>query len=103
MIDCILEFEHLYRKMTEYELELLDVILTLKLLNGICITDEERKLALTVCRDLNFGKRKAALKHLLFSSQNTQVNQQQKKQKTTTATTKKLTNEDGKFKKALEK
>lgn len=30
MIDCILEFEHLYRKMTEYELELLDVILTLK-------------------------------------------------------------------------
>ena len=100
MIDCILEFEHLYRKMTEYELELLDVILTLKLLNGICITDEERKLALTVCSHLNFGKRKSALKSLLFSSQNTQVNQlQKKKQKTTTATTKKLTNEDGKFKK----
>ena len=81
MIDCILEFEHLYRKITEYELELLDVILTLKLLNGICITDEERKLALTVCSHLNFGKRKSALKSLLFSSQNTQVNQPQKKTK----------------------
>ena len=51
-----------------------DAVLTFKLLVGACMTDDEAKVALTVCIDLNFEKMKSALK-LFFSSQNTQVNQ----------------------------
>ena len=60
----ILEYEHLYHKMMEHEMKLPDAVLTFKLLDGANITDDERKLALTVCNDLNFDRMKSALKRL---------------------------------------
>ena len=62
MTDYILEFEHLYRKMMEYNVKLHYVVLIFKLLDGAYMTDEERKLALTVCNDLNLDRTKSALK-----------------------------------------
>ena len=64
MTDYILEYEHLYHKMMEHEMKLPDAVLTFKLLDGANITDDERKLALTVCNDLNFDRMKSALKRL---------------------------------------
>ena len=66
MTDYILEFEHLYCKMMEYEMKLPDAVLTFNLLDGANITDDERKLALTVCSItvLNFDRLKSALKRL---------------------------------------
>ena len=56
MTDYILEFENLYRRMMEYEMKLPDAVLPFKLLDAANITDDERKLALTVCNDLNFDR-----------------------------------------------
>ena len=59
----------------EYELKLLDAVSTFKLLDGVDITDNERKLALTVCSVLNFDRMKSELKGLfLKSSLNPNVN-----------------------------
>lgn len=66
----ILKFEHLYGKMMEHEMKQQDSGLTFKLLHGACISDDDRKLE----------KMKQALKRLLLSSQNTQINQQNIKQ-----------------------
>ena len=68
MTDYILEFEHLYRKVIEYEMKLPDAVLTFKLLDGANITDNKRKLVLTVCSDLNFDRMKSALKRLFLKS-----------------------------------
>ena len=38
------------------------------MLDGANITDDERKLALTVCNDKNFGRMKSALKRLFSKS-----------------------------------
>ena len=39
-------------------MKLPDAILTFELLDGACITDDHRKLALTVCINLKFEKMK---------------------------------------------
>ena len=68
MTDYILEFEHLYSKMMEYEMKLPDAVLTFKLLDRAKITDDERKLALTVCSDLNVDRMKSPLKNNYFQN-----------------------------------
>ena len=67
MTDYILEFEHLYNKMIEHEMKLPNTVLTFKLLDGAKISDDERKLVLTFCSDLQFEKMKSALK-ILFKT-----------------------------------
>ena len=64
MTDYILEFEHLYNKMIEHEMKLPNTVLTFKLLDGAKISDDERKLVLTFCSDLQFEKMKSASKRL---------------------------------------
>ena len=49
-------------------MKLADAVLTFKLLNGANIIGDERKLALTVCNDLNFDKMKSASKRLFSKS-----------------------------------
>ena len=68
MTDYILVLENLYQKMMQYEMKLPDAVLTFKLLDSADITDDEHKLALTVCIDLNFERMKSALKRLFSKS-----------------------------------
>ena len=51
-----------------YETKLPNAISTFTLLDGVNITDDERKLALTVCSELNFDRRKSSLKRLFSKS-----------------------------------
>ena len=72
MSEYILEYEHLYQKMMQHDMKLPDAILTFKLLDGAQITDDERKLALTISNDLNFERMKSTLKRLFVSHFNKQ-------------------------------
>ena len=72
---------NIFCTMMEYELKLLDAVSTFKLLDGVDITDNERKLALTVCSVLNFDRMKSQLKGLfLKSSLNPNVNVKMKQE-----------------------
>ena len=53
--------------MIEHEMILPDPVLTFKLLDGVSITNDKRKLALTFCVDLKYEKMKSALKRLFAS------------------------------------
>ena len=48
MTDYIIEFEHLYYKMTNHEMPLPNTVLTFKLLDGAKLNEDEGKLALTL-------------------------------------------------------
>ena len=61
------EFERSYKRMIEHEMILPDPVLTFKLLDGVSITNDKRKLALTFCVDLKYEKMKSALKRLFAS------------------------------------
>ena len=65
----VLEYEHLYLKMIEHDMKLLDAILIFKILEGAQVTDDERKLAWTMSSNLNFEGMKLASKHLFESNQ----------------------------------
>ena len=54
--------------MIQHQMKLPNKVLTFKLLDGVNITSEERKLALTLCSDLDFDKIKSALKRLFTTS-----------------------------------
>ena len=74
-LSLVLINRNIFCTMMEYELKLLDAVSTFKLLDGVDITDNERKLALTVCSVLNFDRMKSELKGLfLKSSLNPNVN-----------------------------
>ena len=64
----MIPFGHLYRKLMGYEMKLPNAILTFTLLDGVNITDDERKLALTVCSELKFDRMKSSLKRLFSKS-----------------------------------
>ena len=66
----IIEFKHLNNKMIQHQMKLPNTFLTFKLLDGANIASEERKLALTLCSDLDFDKMKSALKRLFTTSSN---------------------------------
>ena len=68
--EYIIEFEHLNNKMIPNQMKLPNTVLTFKLLDGANITDQERKLALTLCSDLDFDKMKSAFKRLFTTSSN---------------------------------
>ena len=68
--ECIIEFEHLNNKMIPHQMKLPNKVLTFKLLDGENITDQERKLALTLCSDLDFDKMKLALKRIFTTRSN---------------------------------
>ena len=42
MNDYILEYEHLYHRMTEHDMKLPDAVLAFKLLDGASLSQEER-------------------------------------------------------------
>ena len=46
MTDLIIEFEHLFHKMTNHEMPLQNTVLNFKLLDGAKLSEAERKLAL---------------------------------------------------------
>ena len=50
--------------MIEHEMKLPNTVLTFKLFDGAKISDDERKLVLTFCSNIQFEKMKAALKRL---------------------------------------
>ena len=54
MNDYILEYDHLYHRMTEHDMKLPDAVLAFKLLDGASLSQEERQLALAVGNDLKF-------------------------------------------------
>ena len=62
MTDYIIEFEHLYHKMTNHEMPLPKTVLTFKLLDGAKLNEDERKLALALGNNLEFETMKSALK-----------------------------------------
>ena len=56
--------------MIQNQMILPNTVLTFKLFHGPNITSEERKLALTLCSDLDFDKMKSALERLFTTSSN---------------------------------
>ena len=56
--------------MIQHQMKLPNTVLTFKFLDGANITSEERKLALTLCSNLDFDKTKSALKRLFTTSSN---------------------------------
>ena len=54
MTDYIIEFEHLYHKMTNHEIPLPNTVLTFKLLDCAKLNEDERKLALNLGNNLEF-------------------------------------------------
>ena len=76
--DYTIEYEHLYKRMTDFDMKLPDPVLTFKLLDGANLTDDDRKLALALGNDMKFENMKSALK-CLFSktkSHNTKTDRQ---------------------------
>ena len=53
--------------MIQHDMKLPDTIIFFKLLDGAQVTDDERKLALTMSSNLNFEGMKSALKRLFVS------------------------------------
>ena len=68
MTDYIIDFEHLYHKMTNHEIPLQNTVLTIKLLDGAKLSEDERKLALTLGNNLEFETMKSALKQIFTKS-----------------------------------
>ena len=66
--DYIIDFEHLYHKMTNHEMPLPNTVLTLKLLDGAKLSVDERKSALTLGNNLAFETMKSALKQIFTKS-----------------------------------
>ena len=68
LTDYIMEFEHLYHKMTTHEMSLRNKVSTFKLLDGAKPSKDERKLALTLGNNLKFETMKSALKRIFTKS-----------------------------------
>ena len=67
MTEFILEFEHLYYKMKEYNMVLPNNVLTFKLLVSAKLSEDDRKLALTLATDLKFESMKSTLKRIFIT------------------------------------
>ena len=62
--DYIIEYEHLYKGITDFDMKLTDPVLAFTLLDGAYLTDDDRKLALALGNDMKFENMKSHLKHL---------------------------------------
>ena len=51
MSEYIVEFDHLYKRMTEFDMKVPDAILAFRLLDGANINGDDRKLALALCKN----------------------------------------------------
>ena len=65
MNDYIIEYEHLYKRMKDFEMKLPDAVLAFKLPDGANITEDDHKLALALGKEMKFNM-KSALK-ILFN------------------------------------
>ena len=63
MVDYIVEFEQLNAKLAETTI-IPDAILSFMLLDGACLSESEKKMALTLAKDIEFAKMKSAMKRL---------------------------------------
>ena len=61
----IIEFEHLYKRIRDFEMKLPDPVLAFKLLDGSNINDDERKLPLALGMDMKYEDMKSALKRFI--------------------------------------
>ena len=78
MTEYIIEYEHLSHKMIEHKMTLPDTVLTFKLLDGANLTEDDRKLALTLSSDLKLDTMKSALKRIFTKlTQQTETNDNQ--------------------------
>ena len=68
MTDNIIEFEHLSHKMTNHEMSPPNTVLTFKLLDGAKLSEDEKKIALTLGNDLEFETMKSGLKRIFPKS-----------------------------------
>ena len=68
MNEYIIEYEHLYHKMTQDDIKLPDTVLTFTLLDGANIREDERKLVLALDNNLQFETIKSALKSIFTKS-----------------------------------
>ena len=73
MNDYIIEYEHLYKRMEDFDMKLPDAVLALKLLDGANITEDDRKLALVLGKEMKFNDMKSALKRLFNKTRCTTV------------------------------
>ena len=64
MNDYIIEYEHIYKRMEDFDMKLPDAVLAFKLLDGANITEDDRKLALALGKEMKFNDMKSALKRL---------------------------------------
>ena len=71
MTDYVIEFEHLYCKMTNYEMSVPNGVLTFKLLDSARLTDDNQKLSLTLGSSLEFEIMKSASKRIFTKSTST--------------------------------
>ena len=69
LTDYIIEFEHLCHTMTNHEMPLPNTVLTFKLLDGAKLSEDERKLALTLGNNLEFETLKSSLKRIFTNLQ----------------------------------
>ena len=53
-----------YHKLTQYDMKLLVIVITFKMLNGSNITEDERKLALIMRNNLQFETIKSSLQRI---------------------------------------
>ena len=68
MGDYMIEFEHLYKPMRDFEMKIPDPVLAFKLLDGSNISDDERKLAVALGKDMKYEDMKCVLKRLFNKS-----------------------------------
>ena len=68
MTDYVIEFKHLHHKITNHEMPLPNTVLTFKLIDVAKLSEDKRKLALTVGNNLEFGTMKFALKRIFTKS-----------------------------------
>ena len=68
MVDFIVEFEQLYDKVSEGIENIPDPLIAFILLDGAQLSDAEKKMAFTFCKDITFVNMKSALKRLFSNS-----------------------------------
>ena len=73
MNNYIIEYEHLYRRMEDFDMKLPDALLAFKLLDGANITEDDRKLALGLGKEMKFNDMKLTLKRLFNKTSCTTV------------------------------
>ena len=67
--DYNIEYEHLFKWRTDFDMKLPDPELTFKLLDGANLFNDDRKLVLTLGNDMKFENMKISIKIFIFKNQ----------------------------------